>query len=198
MDDNLKFRQAIENDAYLTWYNSKYQELICSKLFGRWQTTDTFVQIGIALTASGSAIAGWQLWELKEMKIIWAIISGLISILAICHKVFGVTNKIKTWSESSKAYSMIKNQLEILRYDINTSFDKNTDNIHKKLREIKTSYAEEDPKTPNNDLWLTKSLEYETEISIYESKQKTNFEEELRISYEKYKRIKKDKKGNNK
>jgi hypothetical protein len=198
MDDKLTSRKAIENDAYLTWFNSKYQELVCSELFDKWQTTDTFAQIGIALTASGSAVAGWKFWELQEMKVIWAMISGLISIIAICHKSFGVTSKIKTWSESSKAYSMIKNQLELLKFDINTSYEKNADNIHKKLREIKTIYAEEDPKTPINDFWLTKSLEDKTEISIYESKQKTNFEEELRISYEKYKKLKRDKKGINK
>ncbi len=195
MNDKTESRKVIENDAFLTWYNSKYQEFVCSELFDKWQTTDTFVQVGIALTASGSAVAGWSFWELPKMKVIWAVLSGLISILAICHKSFGVANKIKTWSESSKAYSMIKNQLEILKFDINTSYEKNTDNIHKKLREIKAIYAEEDPKTPNNDFWLTKPLEDKAEISIYESKQKTNFDQELRISYDKHKKLKKDKKG---
>ncbi len=191
MNDKTESRTEIDNNAYRTWWNSKYQEFVCSKLFGKWQTTDTFVQVGIALTASGSAIAGWSLWELPEMKVIWAVMSGLISILAICHKSIGVSYKIKTWCESSKAYSMIKNQLEILKFDINTSYEKNTDNIHKKLREIMADYADEDGKTPNNDLWLTKSLEDKAEISIYESKQKTNFDKELRISYDKFKEKKK-------
>ena len=195
MNDKTEVRKAIENDAFLTWYNSKYQEFVCSQLYEKWKTTDTFVQVGIAFTASGSAVAGWSFWELPQMKVIWAVICGLISVIAICHKSIGVASKIKIWSESSKAYSMLKNQLELLKFDINTSYEKNTDDIHKKLREIKTTYAEEDPKTPNSDCWLTKSLENKAEISIYESKEKTNFAEELRISYDKYNKLKEDKKG---
>ena len=190
MDDK---RKAIENDVYFTWFNSKYQESVCSAVFHKWQTTDTFVQIGIALTASGSAVAGWSYWEIPEMKIIWGIISVSISIAAICHKAVGVTNKIKIWSESSKVYSMIKNQLEVLKFDINTSYDENADYIHKKLREIQLIYADEDPKTPDGDFWLKKSLEDKILMSIYESNQKTNFEKELKIVYDKYKTSKQDK-----
>jgi len=193
MNEKTGLRKEIENAAFLTWYNSKYQEIVCSKIYAKWETTDTFVQVGIALTASGSAVAGWSFWELPQMKIVWAAMSALISIIAICHKSFGVASKIKIWSESSKAYSLIKNQLELLKYDINTSYEKNTDDIHKRLREIKAAYAEEDPKTPNSDLWLTKSIENNAEIAIYESKQKTNFFDELRLSYDKLKKIKEDK-----
>jgi hypothetical protein len=190
MADETDGRKAIENDAFLTWFNSKYQEGICSELFEKWQRSDTFVQVGIALTASGSAIAGWQLWENPKMKAVWTLLSGFISLLAICHKAFGVTNKVKDWSESSKTYRIIKNQLEVLKFEINTSYDeKNADKILKKLSGIKSTYAEEDSNVPSKDFWLTRSLENRVELSLYQSKQKTNFEKELRKSYEKYKEI---------
>jgi len=163
-----------------------FKDLISSELLEKWQLVDTLVQIGIALTASGSAVAGWQLWEKPEMKIVWIVISCIISLVALSHKGFRVTDKIKTWGESKKAFTMLRNQLEILRYEVNTSFGKDPDNIDKRYREIMNSYAEEDAKIPDKDLLLTKSLEDKAFSRVYESKQKSNYEEELQRSRNKY------------
>lgn len=185
MNNNLSPQEIVLNDAFKTWLNSRYQELISSELLEKWQLLDTFVQIGIALTASGSAVAGWQLWERPEMKVAWVIISGVISVIAFCHKGFRVTDKIKIWSESKKAFTMIRNQLEILRYEVSASFEQNRDSINKRYLEIMKSYAEEDAKTPAKDLWLTKSFEEKTFLKVYESHQQTNYEEELKRSRDK-------------
>jgi len=45
-----EIRRTIENETYSTWFNSNYQELVCSAVLNKWQTTDAFLQIGIALT----------------------------------------------------------------------------------------------------------------------------------------------------
>ncbi len=186
MSNNLSPQEIMLNDAFKTWFNSRYQELISSELLENWQLVDTFVQIGIAVTASGSAIAGWQLWERPEMKVAWAIVSGIISVLAFCHKGLRVTDKVKIWSESKKAFTMLRNQLEILRYEVDASFEKNRDSIDKRYLEIMKSYADEDAITPAKDLWLTKSVENKTVLKIFESNQKTNYEVELKRSRDKY------------
>lgn len=186
MNNNLSPQEIVLNDAFKTWFNSRYQELISSELLEKWQLVDTFVQIGIALAASGSAVAGWQLWEKPAMKIVWAVVSGAVSVIALCHKGFRVTDKVRIWSESRKAFTMLRNQLEILRYEVNTSFEKNRDSIDKRYLEIMSSYADEDAKTPAKDLWLTKSFEEKTFLKVYESKQQTNYAEELKRSRDKY------------
>lgn len=186
MTNNLSPREIVLNDAFKTWFNSRYQELISSELLERWQLVDTFVQIGIALAASGSAVAGWQLWEKPAMKIVWAVVSGAVSVIAFCHKGFRVTDKVRIWSESRKAFTMLRNQLEILRHEVNVSFEQNRDSIDKRYLEIMGSYADEDAKTPAKDLWLTKSFEEKTFLKVYESKQQTNYAEELKRSRDKY------------
>lgn len=185
MNNNLSPQEILLNDAFETWFNWGYQELISSELLEKWQLVDTFVQIGIALAASGSAVAGWQLWEKPAMKVAWAVVSGAVSIIALCHKGFQVTDKIRIWSEAKKAFTMLKNQLEILRYEVNTSFEQKRDSIDKRYLEIRNSYADEDTKTPAKDLWLTKSLEKKTFSKVYESKQQTNYKKELEKSKDK-------------
>jgi hypothetical protein len=186
MDNNLSPRETLLNDAFKTWFNSRYQELISSELLEKWQLVDTFAQIGIALAASGSAVAGWQLWEKPAMKVAWAVISGAVSIVALCHKGFRVTDKIRIWSESKKAFTMLRNQLEILRYEVDASFGRDRKSIDKRYLEIKKSYADEDAKTPARDLWLTKSFGEKIVSEVYKSPQQTNYEEELKRSRDKY------------
>ncbi len=186
MNNNLSQQEIVLNNAFITWYNSRYKELISAELLAKWQLVDTFTQIGTALTASGSAIAGWQFWDKPEMKVAWVFISGMISIIAICHKAFRVTDKIKIWSESNKAFTMIRNQLEILRYEVNVAFNKNRNSIDKRYLEIVKTLADEDTKAPDKDLLLTKSIEKRIVSNIYNSKQKTNYEEELERSKNKY------------
>jgi len=177
-------KEIILNDAFNTWFNSRYKELIASELLQKWKMVDTFCQIGIALTAAGSAIAGWQFWEKAEMKIVWSAISGMISLAAVGHKGFRVVDKVKIWSEATQAFTMLKNQLETLRFEVNTSLAQNLDNIKKTYLEIRKSYTEEDKKIPDHDLWLSKSLETRTFAKIHDSNEKTNFDKELMLSKE--------------
>lgn len=52
---------------------------------------------------------------------------------------------------------------------------------------IRENYTNEDNRTPDNDFLLFRSLENTTVWNIYNSNEKTNFEEELKLSKEKYK-----------
>ncbi len=187
MGNQLLQKEMILNDAFNIWWNSRYKELIASGLIKKWETVDTFCQIAIALTAVGSGIAGWHLWELPQMKIVWSVISGMIALVAICHKWFHVVDKVKIWSDTRTAFKMIKNNLETLRYQVDISFEKNYENIHKMYLNIRENYTNEDNRTPDNDFLLFRSLENTTVWNIYNSNEKTNFEEELKLSKEKYK-----------
>ncbi len=187
MEKDISDEKKILNEAFITWYNARYKELVASELLVIWERIDAFIQIGIAVTAAGSGVAGWQLWNIPEMKIVWAVISGIISLMAIGHKVFCIADKIKVWYEAKQSFAMIKNQLEILRYEVKVSFKENHDNINKRYIEIKKIFAEADSRIPNKDLWLTESLKNRSVSNVlYDDTQKTNFEEELKLSRKKY------------
>ncbi|MEW6608046.1 MAG: hypothetical protein AB1414_11445 [bacterium] len=124
MEEEISHEKRILNEAFITWYNSRYYELIASELLAKWEMVDRFIQIGIILTATGGTVAGWQLWNQPGMKIVWSVLCGIVSFMAIMHKVFCVVDKIKVWLEVKQSFTMIKNQMEILRYEVKVSVKK--------------------------------------------------------------------------
>ena len=178
----LTREQMFLNEAFITWYNSRYKELVASALLERWQRTDTVIQTAIAATTAGSAVAGWQLWAMPGMRMVWTSICGIASLMIVGHRVLRVVDKVKVWSEARQAFTMLKNQMETLRYEAKTSFKTTPDEIHKKYLAIRAVFEHEDKKTPDQDVWLTQSLENSVLNSIYNSIEKTSFDEELQLA----------------
>lgn len=188
MADNLSPKEILINSAFKTWFNSRYQELISSELLAKWQKVDTAIQMGIAATGTGSAIAGLQLWENAEMKIVWTVLSFVISIAALWHKFFRITDKIETWSKAEKAFSVLKNQLETLKYQIDIAPKEKIDDVNKQYLAILESYKIEDASSPEKDTFLKKALEDKMAKSIYNSNEQTEYSEELKKAKDKKKK----------
>jgi len=179
--------ETLKKEIYQTWFNATYQSKVCSELHNRWKKFDVYVQGGIALTASGSAVASINFFQDAEGRTIWALICALIAIVAILHQVINVTNKVAIWGEGFKTYKIIKNQLELLKTDLNLNEQSELVNFTKRLKEINDLYAKEDPQIPEKDFFLTKVLENRVLKDVLEPKQQTPFIIEIGEYYEKYK-----------
>ena len=172
-------RQTLVSAAFGTWFNSKYAVLVSDELLQKWQLIDTCCQIGICVTAAGSCIAGWQLWAYPGLKILWAVISGCISLAALAHKSFDVAGEVRKWSDARRVYATLTNQLETLKYEVDTAFDKDPDRYQTRYLDIRESYQEQDKTTPGKDLLLTEPLQHKIKKQVFEDARKTNFEKEL-------------------
>ena len=56
-------RDTLWTSAFDTYYDVYYEELVADEVNNRWQILDEVTKVLVALTASGSAISGWILWN---------------------------------------------------------------------------------------------------------------------------------------
>ncbi len=73
---SLGNREEVWSSAWNAYYDAYYYEIMISSLGQRWELLDTISKVLIALTASGSAIAGWELWGKDGYKVIWLALAG--------------------------------------------------------------------------------------------------------------------------
>jgi hypothetical protein len=135
-------RDEIWKATWNTYYDSFYQELLAEKMVIIWQRVDEIARFIIALTASGSAIAGWALWSSPEYKNLWAIIAGLGALLAIVQRAFDITKRLSEWGNLRSFFSSLRIDLDTFQYHMKfdpsfpiPEFTKEFDNFRKRYTE---------------------------------------------------------------
>lgn len=63
-------RDKLWEATYKTYFESFNMEIAAQNLIDRWQIVDELTKVLVALTASGSAVAGWTMWNNPNLKII--------------------------------------------------------------------------------------------------------------------------------
>lgn len=109
-------RDELWRASYETFYFAYYFEILSDRMVNRWQVLDVVTRVIVALTASGSAISGWALWNNPSFRLIWIVIAGIGACLAIVHTSLGVPGKLKDWGEGKRWFAEIRIELETLRY----------------------------------------------------------------------------------
>ncbi len=141
--------------SFETFYNSYFQELASEQLASRWQRLDFGIGFLVALTASGSAVSGWALWNQAGWRSGWLAIAGTAGIAAIFHRVLGVTNRVKEQEELRRLFVELRVGLETFRHKLKIGIDeKDAETQFTRLRE---RYAECMGRT-RTDMAFTNSL----------------------------------------
>lgn len=109
-------RDVLWNAVYDTHYECQYEELLGEHFAKLWTRVDTVTGVVTALVASGSAIAGWALWEDEDFKLVWVTIAGTAAVLSLIHTKLDVAPKISNLTEVGAMFSSVKQELEILRH----------------------------------------------------------------------------------
>lgn len=109
--------------SFDTLYEAYYQELASEALVRRWQSIETVTGILVALTASGSALAGWPLWNIGWGKWLWTAIAGLAALAAIAHREMAVSTRVKEQEELRRLFSSVRFHLETFRQDLVIGLD---------------------------------------------------------------------------
>ena len=109
-------RDTIWERAFDTYYECFFYELVADRVVNRWQITDDVTKVFVALTASGSAISGWVLWQDPELKYVWAIFAGVGAVLSIIHASLGVPSRLKDWQDNSRSFTSLRVGLETFRH----------------------------------------------------------------------------------
>jgi hypothetical protein len=103
--EDIKIWNEIWNDLYETHYGAFYEELCAEHSLKIWKRYDALFKAFQIITASGSAVAGWSLWQKEEFRWVWALLAGFAVLLSIIHTVLGISEKVK---EDAITYSKFK------------------------------------------------------------------------------------------
>jgi hypothetical protein len=118
-------RDEIWSANYKLWYDSEYNAERSDRLISRWQAVDDLTKVIVALTTSGSVVAGWALWSTSSFKVFWAVLAGTGAVLSIVSSSLGVPARLKDWSQSKADFSKVAIELQKLRLHmrVNPQFD---------------------------------------------------------------------------
>lgn len=127
--------------SYETLYEVIFQEGVSSALVERWRRIDILTNILVAVTASGSAIAGWAIWNQAGGRAAWAVMAGLVSVLSIIHGAVQVPTQLKEQDEFRRLFSRLRVDLETFRQKLMLEPGK-IETIDKSYIELRDRYAD--------------------------------------------------------
>lgn len=136
-------RDQIWKSSFETYYDCYFEEMMADHLLYRWSLLDDINKWLIAITASGSAISGWALWNDPNLKLVWAIFAAISTILAITHTALGVQQRIKNWEDAKKSFVTLRIELNSLRQDMAMDAEFNIDEIVDQLKKLRTRYCDQ-------------------------------------------------------
>lgn len=130
-------RDILWDDAYYLHYEVRYEEMLISNLLSIWTRIDAATKVLVALTTSGSAVAGWTLWDKEGYRVTWAVLAGTGAILAIVSSSLGVQGRLKEHATARQKFVSLRSKVELLRHDmaLDPSFDiSKSDEVYKTLK----------------------------------------------------------------
>lgn len=135
-DPRAKLWQA----TFETYYDSYFQELSAIRLLERWERFDEATKVMVALTASGSAIAGWTLWSEPGFKYVWATLAGLAAAMSIVHAALKVPERLARHFDSKLEFSGLRIALETFRHQMKIFPNFSVDDYNGRYLEYRERY----------------------------------------------------------
>ena len=134
-------RNAMWNVVFETYYDAYFEELAAGNLSRRWQFFDDGAKVVIALTTSGSAIAGWTLWNLPGWRALWTILAGGAALITIIHATLKVSDRVGRFEELRQAFLAIRNKLETIGCEMRVDQDFSVVEMRDKWLDLKEQYG---------------------------------------------------------
>lgn len=134
-------RDQLWEATFDTYYDVYYAELISDALLRKLQWVDDINKALVAVTASGSAIAGWTIWDKEYGRIIWGIFAGLAAVLSIIHAAMRVPERLKGIGEIQGTVSALRADIETYRYLMKINPDFPLEEFTKRFEEYRKRFA---------------------------------------------------------
>jgi hypothetical protein len=148
-------RDELWKATWETLYDVSYYEVLFDVVLKRWQTFDFLTRLLVAVTASGSAVAGWALWNDENFKVPWMAVAGVASLMSIIHATLNTPDRVKNYTKLCNAisnvcldYETFQHELKIYpKFDVDTNFTKYKElrsNYHKALESFSPDFLTTD------------------------------------------------------
>lgn len=160
-------REELWKAAFDTYYDSFFEELMADALIGFWSSVDVFTRILVAVTASGSAISGWVLWNQPGYRNVWLALSGIAAFLSILHTVLGIPARIKAHAENKRRFASLRTDLETFRYRMRVDQEFDIGKFTKEFLDFRKRYSE-NIQLLSNDLARIRRYEFRVQNRVDE------------------------------
>lgn len=157
--------QSLWNASFDTYFDCMFEEWIAGSMIGRLSTIDDITKVLVAITASGSAIAGWAVWDHPRAKIFWAICAGVAALLSVVHSSLGISTRIKSHAEDERRFASLRADLETFRYRMQFEQTLDVVQLEKDFLALRQRFSE-NAQALTNDSFRTKGLENKTHYQV--------------------------------
>ena len=125
IDDRVTLWRKVFKLTYDAWYG----ELLLAAWLGAWLYVDSLVALGTTITASGSAIAGWALWNESGWKEVWVALAGATALASVAHTKLGIGSKIDSLQQSRSDFLDLRSDAKTLldRLDLGMPLEKGSE-----------------------------------------------------------------------
>lgn len=158
-------RDIIWEKIFDVYYDSYWVEILSEKLINIWQKVDDTNKVLVAVTASGTVVSGWALWENPTFKYFWIVLAGVAAVLSIFHASLGVANRIKDWTEIKRQFALLRIDLEIQRAKMEINYDFNENDFESIFESSMKKYAEQYANL-RNDILKTKRIQVKAQNEL--------------------------------
>lgn len=158
-------RDELWDAAFDTYYDAHFSELVEEALMGRWLALDHATRIAVGLTASGSAIAGWALWQNPALTWLWPVLTGFSAVLALVSETFGVKHRLRDCSTCMRAFSSLRIELETFRYRMKIDSQFSISVFEREFVAFRKRYMEECSRT-KDDIFRTRNLQVKCQADL--------------------------------
>lgn len=142
-------------ETYQVFYDSYYNELILESLSVKLERANVFMSMLIMATASGSAIAGWALWDRPGFKTLWAVLAAVASVAAIASNALQLPQLLKTYGNLHGNFSQLRLELQHFAYSLHRHVTE--EEAEKELEEFHRRYAAIEKRTTPG-IFVTRKL----------------------------------------
>jgi hypothetical protein len=151
--------------VFETYYDAFYNEILADKLVNRWQILDDASKILVAVTASGSALSGWALWNQPGYRLFWAGLAGFSAVLGIAHSSLSVAHRLGDWGKIKRAFAVLRIELETLQYRMRFDFKATNRDFQRQFIKHRRQYLEA-VQLLKNDVLLRKGIELKSQKAL--------------------------------
>jgi|GEM_PF-734335 hypothetical protein len=144
-------------ETHNTLYETYYEEFQLEALLERWERLSTVSRFVLTITAPGSAIAGWALWNMAGFKYIWVVIAGLGAICVALEATLHMNERIKEQTILLTEFRSLRTDIKTFEAQMNIKALPEVKNYKDAFLVIRERFSKASSKL-RNDLWLTQHV----------------------------------------
>lgn len=136
--ERLEFWRAI----WRIYYQAYYHEILSEAVQARLMLATRIADLLTAVTASGSAVAAWAVWQSNAMSVVWVALSSTAALLSVVFQALGVRDLSKRYTESRLVAQTLRLRVAGFRNKLRITNDWDSERLLSQLDAFESEFRE--------------------------------------------------------